>query len=247
MYVLLVLLMMSSLLCGAKVKPSKKVPGTAIFVTAHQPDVFLKSKKLQTKNNNINLEITIPQFEGLTDGDFQKLLNSRLYRDAKNRKKEIIKLAADYNKELSKDEVPFVKFEYIENFTIIDTIAPYFVVECFQYQYNGGAHGLSELSYIVLDTVKNEVVQLQDLFREDVDYCSILNKEIDYIIKERVQKGEFFFQGSDGFQSIKENQPFFINYEGDLVIVFNVYEIAPYAAGPQYIVIPREKLLPYLK
>ena len=88
-------------------------------------------------------------------------------------------------------------------------------------------------------------IPLEDLFKEQVDYISIINEFVHQEIERRRLNGEFFFTGSDGFQTISMNQPFFINKNGDLVIVFNVYEIAPYASGAIYITIPADKISPY--
>ena len=231
----------------AKAKGAKSIPGTAIFVMASEQSVTITPKKLVLKEPYLNLEMIIPQFTGLNDSDFQKLLNKKLYREAKQRKKEVTKLANEYYKDIAKDNIEILPFEYLENYTPIASQNPYFVVEQFKYQYSGGAHGISELSYLVIDTAQNKLITLADLFKDNIDYRSIINQNVSEIIEIRRNNGEFFFSGSDGFQSIKEEQPFFINNKGDLVIVFNIYEIAPYVAGPQFITISKERLTPYLK
>ena len=49
-----------------------------------------------------------------------------------------------------------------------------------------------------------------------------------------------YFTGKDGFKGISENQGFYIS-SGNIVIYFQVYEIAPYVTGIPEFYIPVEK------
>ena len=249
MYVCLFVSCLLSNMLYAKSRQTKPLPGTAIFVMVeinNNTQPIVKTKKLTFNKDYIKGEILVPQIDGLTDKSLDQKLNKELLQEAQGRQKAILKEAKTYAKDLNVDQMT-PQFEYLESFTPIKTIKPYFILELFKYQYSGGAHGLANFSYLVIDTDKSEVVSLKDLFKEQVDYRSIINEQISQMIKTREAQGEFFFTGSDGFQSISETQPFYINEQGDLVIVFNVYEIAPYAAGPQYFVIPHILLSSYLK
>ena len=124
---------------------------------------------------------------------------------------------------------------------------PYYSIELHKYQYSGGAHGYNELSYINLNQETNQLILLKDLFKPNVNYIGISNELINQEIAQRRMSGEFFYSGSEGFQTIKEKQLFFINENGEIVIVFNEYEIAPYASGPIYIKLSKNKLQDYLK
>ncbi|MBE6023478.1 MAG: DUF3298 and DUF4163 domain-containing protein [Cellulosilyticum sp.] len=248
MYFIFCLMMCLPQMQYAKSAKNPRTPGTAIFVMATtQVSPSITDKTFTVKKDGLNLEMHIPQFSNLSNSDFEKQVNHYLLKEATKRKKAMIEMAKSYNKDFIKDGLTPIPFEYIETFSIIPTIYPYYTLELYQYQYSGGAHGISELSYINLNQEKNQLLNLADLFKEDVDYQSIVNELVKQEIERRQELGEFFFSGSDGFQSIGENRPFFINKDGDLVIVFNVYEIAPYASGPIYITIPRAKLIAYLK
>ena len=158
----------------------------------------------------------------------------------------MFELAKEYNKDIIKDGLSPILFEYLETYSVISTIKPYLTIETNRYQYSGGAHGINELSYINWNTETNKQVYIGDLFKKDVDYLQLINTLVKEEISRRSALGEYFFSGSDGFQTIQQTQSFYINKEGDLMIVFNVYEIAPYASGPIYIKLPLMKLAPYL-
>ena len=249
MYVCILISSLVSHTLYAKPRQTKPIPGTAIFVMAevnNNSQPTLTTKKLTFDKDYIKGEILVPRINGFTDKNFEQKLNKELLKEAQGRQKRVLKEAKMYAKDLQSDQI-IPQFEYLESFTPIKTVKPYFILELFKYQYSGGAHGLGNFSYLVVDTSSSKVITLKDLFKEQVDYRSIINEQIAQMIKNREAQGEFFFTGSDGFQSISETQPFYINEKGDLVIVFNVYEIAPYAAGTQYFVIPHTLVSSYLK
>lgn len=209
----------------------KDKPGTAIFVMAEAPCIMVTTKHIGKDLPTLYLDIKLPQLHGFSDKKFEKKLNHRFLQEGKTKAENAIQNANTYNKQNLETNTPPLKFEYLSNFTLIESTTPYFVIEFLDYEYSGGAHGLSTQKYIVLDTINNIEVTLPSLFKSDSAYKEVLNKEINRQIAERTVQGEYFFTGSDGFSGIKDNTQFYINKYGQLVIVFNVYEIAPYAAG----------------
>lgn len=96
------------------------------------------------------------------------------------------------------------------------------------YKYSGGAHGYYEYVPYNINMRNGEVINLKDLFKNDADYKNILNGEI----KNQVDKleKEQSAEGIYDFKSINDNQKFYIQND-NIVIYFDLYEIAPYAAG----------------
>lgn len=230
----------------AKIKSDKEKPGAAIFVIATENSISACPKSYTHQSEVISLDIKVPQLYGLTDSKFEKEFNQRLLKEAVQRKKYAISEAELYNKDMIRDGLKPIKFEYLESYSIIPSPLPYYTLELFKYQYSGGAHGLGELSYITIDTKKNSIISLEDLFKPTVDYKALINNQIKEQINVRIKQGEFFFVGDDGFVSIKDQQNFYINQNGIITIVFNVYEIAPYAAGAIEIPLNMGELLPYM-
>lgn len=231
----------------SQTRSSRSTPGTAIFVMAPITTPTIQEKNLTHHEEGIHIELKVPQLKGLSDKQFEKQINKTLLQDAKQRKKQIIKDAKAYQSALNGENLPSKSFEYIENYTLIPSAEPYFVIEQSRYQYSGGAHGITELSYLVLNKATSKVVTLADLFKSNIDYTAIINAYVLDTIHQRQEQGAIYFVGSNGFQSIRQDQPFFINQFNELVIVFNVYEIAPYVAGPQFFNISLESLSDYLK
>jgi len=247
MYVLNLILLICPNLGAVKIKAPRNTPGTAIFVMANINPITIESIQFIYNNHGLKLNIQVPQLHGFKDGKFERNLNTKLVAEAKNRKRQVIKEAMLYNQDIVGNDISAIPFEYIESYSIIPSANPYTTIEFFRYQYSGGAHGISNVHYMVIDTEIPQIIELNDLFKETVNYTSIINDSIKKQIALRTEAGEYFFTGSDAFQSIKENQPFFINEKGDLVIVFNVYEIAPYAAGTIFFNLPYQDISPYMK
>lgn len=232
----------------AATKNNKDKPGTAIFVMNINQTSYISivPKKLTYNNDIININMEVPQIKGLSNKQFEKELNHKILNDAKKLKKETINTAKEYNKDLIKDKLNIIPFELISKYNYVESISPIFVIGIFEYTYSGGAHGVGIQRYINIDTKQNKILTLENLFKENVDYKKIINEKIKGQMEERKKQGEFFFEGSKGFASITDNQPFYINKNGDLVIVFNVYEIAPFGAGIIEFTIPKKDLSNYI-
>lgn len=95
------------------------------------------------------------------------------------------------------------------------------------YEYLGGAHGLTSRTSYTIDKNKEELLNLKDLFASGYNYADIINNEIREQIKKNPQ--DYFDSGSE-FKGIGENQSFYID-DDNLVIYYQLYEIAPYVKG----------------
>ena len=247
MYVISLALLFSPYTAYGKHQVPKDVPGSAIFVMAPAHEITADTKEMQIKNEILQLDVKIPQLSGLKNKKFQKQFNKTLLKEAKARIKKVTHDAEIYNKQMLEDALTPLKFEYVESFVLIKSPSSYASLAFLKYEYSGGAHGLSHQSYLTFDLNNSSIVTLKGLFKEGVDYKKLIDQAIRLQLKERTEKGEYFFTGAAGFNGIKDNQEFYINTEGQLVIVFNVYEIAPYAAGVIEFTLDSSKLMPYLK
>lgn len=104
--------------------------------------------------------------------------------------------------------------------------------------------------HVVLDKGSGQVLELADLFLDDVNYVFPISREIKAQMAERVNAGEgdYFIPGGiwseeECFQSIDpEGQDFYINKAGQLVIAFGEYEVAPGYVGSPEFTIPTDLL-----
>lgn len=102
-----------------------------------------------------------------------------------------------------------------------------------------------ERYYYNIDLAKDESLTLETLLGED--YIDLCNSSITAQIEERMASDEnamFFGFGEDdgmidGFQTIDADTPFYLNAEGEVVISFPEYTIAPGYMGIQEFVIAK--------
>jgi len=106
------------------------------------------------------------------------------------------------------------------------------------YSYTGGAHGSSvDISYN-FDTNTGNSGVLEDFFGNNENYNKIILDNIKATIKNN--QDLYFKEVTDNINEIPYNQKFYITDKG-LVVYFDEYEIAPYAAGIPSFNIPFDK------
>ncbi len=103
--------------------------------------------------------------------------------------------------------------------------------------------------YLTLDKQTGQVLELSGLFLPEADYLFPISREIKAQMAEQNNAGEadYFLPGGiwadeECFQSIDPDQNFYINENGQLVIVFAEYEVAPGSMGEPEFVIPTDVL-----
>lgn len=100
-----------------------------------------------------------------------------------------------------------------------------------------------------LDKRTGSVLELADLFRDDADYITPISSNI--LEQMTIQKANgganYFIPGGiwseeECFKSISEDQNFYINDQGRLVIGFDECEVAPGSMGSVEFVIPTDAI-----
>lgn len=93
----------------------------------------------------------------------------------------------------------------------------------FQYQY-----------YYHIDKTTGEIASLKDLFKEGADYITPISENIKEQMREQMQADASKVYWVDSkeemghqFESVKADQNFYVNQDGQIVICFDEYEVAP--------------------
>ena len=153
-------------------------------------------------------------------------VNKKIKEDILNFYQQSLKEAQSFLEDFELDESNFVadaSFEVKKNTSnVISILVKY-------YKYSGGAHGYYEYIPYNIDLRNGNNLTLKEIFNPDKDYKTIINKEIESQIKELGQKEKDLDKIYD-FYGIKENQKFYLD-DGKIVVYFDLYDIAPYAAG----------------
>ena len=119
---------------------------------------------------------------------------------------------------------------------------------CFYTTLNAGG-SVDYSRYFTLDKATGELLALSDLFLEGSDYVGAVSADILRQMEEQVAAGEgdYFIPGGiwseeECFRAIDPDQQFYLDENGDLVIVFGEYEVAPGSMGMPRFVIDKESI-----
>lgn len=106
----------------------------------------------------------------------------------------------------------------------------------YQYQY-----------YYHIDKTTGEIASLKDLFQEGADYITPISENIKEQMRKEMQADEskiYWIDSEDEiveqFEAIKEEQNFYLNEDGQIVICFDEYEVAPGYMGLVEFVVDEE-------
>lgn len=186
----------------------------------------LGEKSISKSLDYFKEDIKIPQ---VLDGNDEKKIN--IINDAINnailpKAEEAEKTSKEYFG-MEGQEKPRFPFEVYSRYTIgMDNKSLVSLYNDY-YEYLGGAHGMTTRSSYTIDKEKEKLLTLKELFVQGYSYSDIINKSI----KEEIEKhpSDYFDSGSE-FKGISENQSFYID-GNNLVIYYQLYDIAPYVFG----------------
>ncbi|MEG6522480.1 stalk domain-containing protein [Desulfotomaculum sp. 1211_IL3151] len=212
-------------------------------LSENQPQIT--TKKIQSETDTLIVDMELPVISGLKNTELQESLNKEILFNATQNQADHEKQALEDKLASQSGEYPFrthsLYYKY-QTFPSKDMLALIIMTS----DYTGGAHGSNYRQYINIDVKNGKRITLKELFKDDVDYKQIINREVAKQIKASEERGEhFFFQGDLAFKTIRDTQGFYI--KGDnLVICFDQYEIAPYASGFPEFEIPLSQLKSYM-
>ena len=213
----------------AKEELPKDKPGTAVFVMSNNTDrINVTTEFIKEGTKSLHLDMKIPIMDGFKNKVFQRRLNKEI-------KKNQLSLKASIEKDVADRLCLVPAYQLMTNYHVKSN-NDIFSLEISVYDYRGGAHGMSTRQYYNIDTNTSKLISLEDIVNIDM-----LNKEIQRQILERYKQGETFFDEALKFKGVSKNQSFYITNDGQLVIVFGLYEIAPYAAGILEFPIPKNE------
>lgn len=215
----------------------------------------VKSKKIKESNEYIDIDLDIPVVTGLKDVKLQELTNKRFEQDALKFKKEIEVFAKESHEDAKKEGYDLNKYSAIIDFEEKRNQGNLLSIYVIYYQYTGGAHGAHYDVTYNIDLKTGNLIELKDLFKENVDYKKVINSKIkeqinainedekNFLLKSGQE--ENFYPLYEEFNGIKEDQTYYLT-DDKLGIYFGLYEIAPYAAGVPTFEIPLEELEGYI-
>lgn len=213
--------------------------GISLMLSTAYPQQLLINSELQSSSefriveksirkdlDYLKEDIKIPQLMGGNDEKKINLINSIINKNILPKANEAEEIAKQYF-DINVQEKPRFPYEVYSTYNITNDKNSFVSFYNDYYEYLGGAHGLTTRTSYTIDKNKEELLNLKDLFAAGYNYTDIINNEIRAQIKKNPQ--DYFDSGSE-FKGISENQSFYIE-DDNLVIYYQLYEIAPYVKG----------------
>lgn len=117
--------------------------------------------------------------------------------------------------------------------------------------YTASADGFEQVNHFTINKKTGERVELEDLFYAGADYITPISEEIISQMRTQMKENpavEYWIDSEDDqdsdFSRIRDDQDFYIDDEGRLVICFNELEAAPMSMGTVEFTIPDKVLAP---
>lgn len=176
--------------------------------------------------DKLEFKLQYPQVNGLADTAVQDKINGTIQA-------EVNRIAEASRKDLEKagDSGRSVPNGYTVHYFITQNSGGKLSLYLQSYLYTGGAHGMPARVPLTFDLAKGDTLTLQQTAGNNPDYAAVINK----LVKEEFTKQDMVLTP---FESISENQPFFLR-NNDIVIYFEPYEYTAYAAGFPEFTIPQ--------
>jgi hypothetical protein len=205
---------------------SAAIPSSVLFPHKNLPgSVKITTKQVKSSSETINVDLKVPVLSGMENKEFQKRINTRFLKEEIDFKNQIEKSAVEFQKYAKEHNIPQRPFEANVTYKVTYNKDNLLSITFYYYRFTGGAHGGTKVISYNIDLTGGKTLTLSDLFKPKTSYIEKINTEI---MRQMKTNGNFYFQ--DVFKSISDTQAFYIE-DRNIVIYFQEYEIAPYAAG----------------
>ena len=212
---------------------------TAVLVQAQEikpigQEVIITDLVIKEDHEALKVDMVFPLVQGIKDKQVEEKINQTIQKDVLNFKAILQTQSEEYLQGAKEEGWEIRKYEafayYIAHYQKDDLLS----LSVLYYSYTLGAHGHTLQRAYNFNLLTGEEILLSDILKEKKDYVAIINQEIKRQMELNPQ--EYFSEWSV-FQSISEEQPFYLIEDG-IVVYFGLYEIAPYASGIRYFKIP---------
>ena len=200
----------------------------------------LTFKEYIVNEDNYNANIKVPSIEGLENKELESSLNEKYMAENKALYEEFMVGM----KEMEKNEGGHLG---VDSGYIIKTDTDK-LLSVGRYVVNTVGSSSTTMKYDTIDKENEVLITLPSLFK-DISYVDIISENIKEQMIGQNQADEFKMYwvdgieqngNIDGFDKISEDQNFYINIDGKLVISFDKYEVAPGYMGVVEFVIPTD-------
>ncbi|MEG0775786.1 DUF4163 domain-containing protein [Clostridium sp.] len=202
-----------------------KAATSTLSLYSEKNKIGLINKDIKEQDEFIDINLSIPIIQGIKDENLQDKLNKdieeyiySLRKEVKDKYKEDSLFAEEKGYSLPKYEV---KSNYMITYEDENILS--FTITT--YKYTGGTYGITNKKSYNIDLKYERILQLQDLFKENEDFQTVINKKLN----EDIIKNKNLYN-KNSIYSINYDQPFYLQ-DRNIIIYFPMNEISVYTLG----------------
>lgn len=198
----------------------------------------VKEVKLTEETIQYKLTVSYPQFLNLGDLNREEAANTAI-------KSKIETAIGDFKRSVSEDttDLPNAKSEMRIGYEVVYLNPSIASIKLSEDTYiEGAAHPLAIIWSFNYSFRDNREITLADIFNQGSDYLSALSELSRESLKNQLKENYAQESVELGTRPQQENFEIFLLSKDRLIVIFNVYQVADYALGPQSVEIPYEKL-----
>ena len=202
--------------------------------------VTITEKNTKRTNEAIDVNLKTPVLKNVNNIGIKKKINTLFQADSDNFLKPLEQDAIKYLADTQKNPVlHFNKYSAYSTYKVGYNKNNILSIPVRYYQYTGGANGLEVQEGYNFNLKTGKRLQLSDLFEKGFDYKKVLSSEVQKQMN--AHKEIYFEEAFKNFKQIDGKHPYYLA-NGNLVIFYGPYDIAPHAAGIPEFKIPFSKL-----
>ncbi|MDP3991521.1 MAG: DUF3298 and DUF4163 domain-containing protein [Candidatus Colwellbacteria bacterium] len=205
-------------------------------ITLRTPEI--KEVKIEEDTPQYRIEVSYPEFHNLGDPVRETAANN-LLKSKVQQSVDSLKSASEEAVEIS----PEIKSELQLDYEVVHINSSVASIKMRESTYvEGAAHPLGIFWPFNYNFKDNKEIALADIFKPGSNYLEVLSgvtkKDLKNQLKEYYTEGVLEF----GTAPVSENFSTLFLAKDKLVIIFNVYSVAAYAAGSQTVEVPYDAL-----
>lgn len=200
--------------------------------------------RYEVHEGGYDAKVITPKIEGLLDKETEDKLNSEFKENAAAVIAAFEEDIRDLKAEFGEDETIHMGVE--SNYTVRTDNDDVLALDC--YLFSAAGSSFTKHSFYNIDKKSGKLITFESLFGNE-DYITPISEYITAEMRRQNDTGEnqcpYWIAGEDesgfeGFEKISDKTGFYINGDGEIVICFDKYEVAPGAMGCPEFVIPKD-------
>lgn len=195
-------------------------------------DVLILERRIEKELPYFSSKLSIPVLNSATESDLFSQLNEMFFEGVTYFAREVEALAESYLQDFKESRGYLPKYDVVVGFEVPYNSGGLLSINVHFYQYTGGAHGISFIETVNLDLTTGRILEYKDLFNTSEVEQALIDS-----IQATIDNAPFDYFITTVDKTILDQIQSFYLKQGQLVVYFDLYQIAPYSTGiPKFVV-----------